>query len=201
MSKDNMSSDLKEDILFNTPLEEALIDLEASLASVDDSKAHRLARKAIGADDSINLDEKYLLFTIGEHTIAITLKAVVEVAEMPKITRIPNVPFWIRGIVSVHDEILSVIDLGAYMGWVTKKTAPADRMVIIKLNDIKVVVDVERIHGTHVMQARESTSADSLLPAFDPRYFYKGTTSQGTQCVVLDHIALMSEERFSQRKM
>ena len=196
-----MSSDLLEDIPFDTPFAEILTELEASLENVDDSKAFQLAREAIGVGENTGLEEKYLLLSVGEHTVALALTAVAEVAQMPSITRIPNLPAWIRGIVSVHNEILSVVDIAAYMHWDVKKVRSAERMVVIKMNEMKVVAPTSKIIGTHTMQSREESTEDLLQSIFDPRFFRKGKTTQGVDCVVLDHNALLSDERFLHRKM
>lgn len=196
-----MNNDFNSDIPFDTPFAEVLTELEASLENVDDSKALQLASEAIGAGEKTGLEERYLLLSIGEHTVALALTAIAEVAQMPPVTRIPNLPAWIRGIVSVHNEILSVVDIAAYMNWDVKKVRSDERMVVIKMNEMKTVAPTDKIIGTHTMQSKEESTPDHLQPIFDPRFFRKGKTSQGVDCVVLDHAAFLSDERFQHREM
>ena len=52
----------------------------------------------------------HIAFVVGRHEMALPVSAMQELGEMPTITPLPYLPHWIRGIVQIRGEILSVVD-------------------------------------------------------------------------------------------
>jgi len=54
--------------------------------------------------------QTYLSFHLGDEVFAIRVDKVLEVLEMPKITKVPKAQKYIRGVVNFRGEILPVVD-------------------------------------------------------------------------------------------
>jgi purine-binding chemotaxis protein CheW len=52
----------------------------------------------------------YLTFKLGEETFAASVSKVIEILEIPKITKVPRSPAFMRGVVNLRGNVLSVID-------------------------------------------------------------------------------------------
>ena len=52
----------------------------------------------------------HIAFVVGLHEMALPVSAMRELGEMPTITPLPYLPPWIRGIVQIRGDILSVVD-------------------------------------------------------------------------------------------
>lgn len=61
-------------------------------------------------------NDKYLCFMIGEKKIAIPLLSAQEVIEIPQFTEIPNAPNFIKGIINLRGEMVTVADLNILLG-------------------------------------------------------------------------------------
>ncbi len=59
---------------------------------------------------------RFVLFSIAGSTYAVLEQFVTEVERVPKITPVPRVPAWLRGVTSLRGEVLSLIDLRILLG-------------------------------------------------------------------------------------
>ncbi len=58
----------------------------------------------------INEKDSYLSFKLADETFAISVKKVLEVLQMQKITKVPQTQSYVRGVINFRGEILPVID-------------------------------------------------------------------------------------------
>ena len=52
----------------------------------------------------------FLTFKLGDELFAASVTKVIEILEIPKITRVPRSPEFIRGVVNLRGNVLSVVD-------------------------------------------------------------------------------------------
>jgi purine-binding chemotaxis protein CheW len=75
--------------------------------------------------------EAYMSFALGEARYAVSLASVVEIGRVPPVTPVPNVPEWVRGVINMRGDILSLVDLGLFFGTGGVKDAPSRRLIAI----------------------------------------------------------------------
>ncbi|MCK9630419.1 MAG: chemotaxis protein CheW [Methanoregula sp.] len=76
-----------------------------------------------------------VIFALGEEQFAIDLFDVKEVVEYTTITKLPNVPAYIRGIIDLRGEITTIIDLKHRLNITAENTVAMDTSRIIVLDD------------------------------------------------------------------
>jgi purine-binding chemotaxis protein CheW len=93
----------------------------------------------------------YLTFTLGEEKFAIPVEHVQEVVEFGQVTKIPNAPEYMLGIINLRGQVLPLLDTKMKLGLpATVRTNKSRIMVLdIPLNDDKTlhigaVVDIAR---------------------------------------------------------
>lgn len=91
------------------PLPEATADLVGVVEGATDPGVDGPAQFA----DS---DKKVLVFSVAETHYAVPLAQVAEVRRIPGITPVPRTPRWVSGITNVRGDVMSVVDLHAYLG-------------------------------------------------------------------------------------
>ena len=97
-------------------LQNLILKIDEQLAEVTD-KAAIVEQQVAAAREEMR---RYILVRIGDLHLAIAIDDLSEVGPLPAITLLPNLPFWIQGIVNIRSEIVSVIDFGGFldvMGW------------------------------------------------------------------------------------
>jgi purine-binding chemotaxis protein CheW len=91
------------------------------------------AAAAIGERAAV-AQQRFVLLTIAGTDYAIAEAFVTELERVPRITLVPRVPHWMRGVTNMRGDILSVIDMRGFLG--LDGVAPATaRMLVVRLLD------------------------------------------------------------------
>ena len=77
--------------------------------------------------------ERYLTFTLAQELFAITITSVREILDMAEITRIPQMPPAVRGVVNVRGAAIPVIDLRLRFGLEAAETTVNTRIIIVEI--------------------------------------------------------------------
>lgn len=110
-------------------------DLEALISSIDHD-VHRVYGQEAPATAPLSpverQAERYVLFTLAGSRYAVPVPYVLEIGRIPHITPVPNVPTWVRGVVNLRGEILSVIDFRTFLGLEDTHHGEQSRMLVVK---------------------------------------------------------------------
>jgi len=96
-----------------------LINLEKILDSAEFGQREALADTTAGAstfmalDTAVELAEDelpYVTFTLGKESFGIDLKLVEEIIEIPPITKVPDAPPYVMGVICLRDQVLPLLD-------------------------------------------------------------------------------------------
>ncbi|MET3134565.1 purine-binding chemotaxis protein CheW [Oxalobacteraceae bacterium GrIS 1.11] len=120
------------------------------------SRAQALARvpAAVASGELLEMVE----FMLGREHYAFELRWVREVANLPPVTPLPCVPAYVLGLINLHGQILSVIDIKRFFDLPQQGIANLNRVIVLRnhtmvfgvlADDILGVRRVERgaIHG------------------------------------------------------
>jgi purine-binding chemotaxis protein CheW len=99
-------------------------------------------------DDESTL-ERYLLFSLAGCRYAVAVPNVIEVGRVPAITPVPNVPVWLRGVINLRGEILSIIDVRVFLGIDEGYPLESSRMLVVKSVQDEIVTSliVDQVNG------------------------------------------------------
>jgi purine-binding chemotaxis protein CheW len=86
--------------------------------------------------------ERYILFTLAGSRYAVSVPHVLAIDRVPPITPVPNVPAWLRGIVNVGGEILSVIDFRVFLGCEETYQGEQNRMLVVKTKSDEIMTSL-----------------------------------------------------------
>lgn len=62
-------------------------------------------------DDQDTQANKYLLFNIGKEVFGIPIQHVTEIIELQKITEVPDMPAYIKGVINLRGKVIPVMDV------------------------------------------------------------------------------------------
>lgn len=101
-------------------------ELEAGAALVDDWAAGLDVTIAsvptahtptpVIATRSAVVEEQHVLFTLADTEYAVPLSGVVELSRPPRVTPLPHVPDWLRGVANLRGDIVSLVHLRSFLG-------------------------------------------------------------------------------------
>lgn len=106
--------------------------------------------RKLAADNSIL--GKVMTFNIGEQVYGIEIQYVTEIIGVQRITKVPHVPNYIKGIINVRSKVVPIIDIRTRFGKPEIPYTSRTCIITLTFNDISVgiivdsVADVEDIH-------------------------------------------------------
>lgn len=103
---------------------------------------------------------KYVLVNIGSRNLAIAIDNLSEVGSIPKITGLPNLPQWIKGIMNIRSEIISLIDFSGFLGEDQSHNRRDAKLVVLRSDKMKVGMGVDAIVGTVTSNVSDVKKSD-----------------------------------------
>jgi len=133
-----------------------------------------------------------LRFLLGAETYAVENGHIREVLPLPRVTPLPCVPSFVRGIINVRGRIVSLLDLKTILGLPDTGFSPTCSVIILQSPDIEFGLLADEILG---LAAIPISSIQPSLPTLtDVRAeFLLGVTAEGL--VLLDAEKLLSEKK------
>jgi purine-binding chemotaxis protein CheW len=165
-----------------------LIDLDKILDSSEFSQRERLlesntATPAFGVGGMDNLEEQlaeelpYVTFALGKESFGINLQQVEEIIELPPVTKVPDAPNYVMGVICLRDQVLPLLDFIQLLR-VEDSTDGRQRDMVILLNfgEAKLGIAVDGIQ--EIIRLRE----EEILPP--PQTLSENETSKFEGVVV-----------------
>lgn len=143
------------------------LSLQSLLAAIDVETAPSLLQDLAFLKEralrDIRHKKPYISFVLGVHEMALPLESIQEIGYLPKVTSLPNLPHWIKGIVQIRSEILSVVDFIALFHLQDeKKFGLQQSYLLFKQQDLKFCLLVNRITGiVNIDEQRDTLTASA----------------------------------------
>ncbi|MEW6736839.1 MAG: chemotaxis protein CheW [Acidobacteriota bacterium] len=137
--------------------------LEELIATIDETcgEAPMIELESVQTETEI-VKQRYVVFSLANTKYAIPISNVIEMGRIPRITPVPNVPEWIRGVTNMRGDILSVIEFRAFLGIAPLEQLDAGRMLIVRggNDDLITGLIVDNVGGL-----RELSIDDIAMPS------------------------------------
>lgn len=97
------------------PLDELIATIDKEIEETFGPSAMADLTPAKPTDQGEN-EEQYVIFSLAGSEYAVLAANVREIGDPPHITPVPNVPDWVLGVANLRGDILSLVDLSAFLG-------------------------------------------------------------------------------------
>jgi len=95
----------------------------------------------------------YLSFKIGKESYGFPIDPVQEIIPPSHITRVPNAPREVMGILSLRGIVLSILDIGPFLGQTLGPPTEDTRIIVVALEDEPTGVMVDQVLHTVAIPA------------------------------------------------
>ncbi len=91
--------------------------------------------------------QQFLTFSLQQEMFGLSIQPIKEIIEYDKVTAVPMVPSYVRGVLNLRGNVVPVIDLPVRFGWESSPISKRTCIVIIEVEsdderfDIGVVID------------------------------------------------------------
>lgn len=106
---------------------------------------------------------QFIVIKVGDEQYGIDIKYVDNIIHMPNVTRVPKVASYVRGVINVRGEVITVMDIRTKMGLPEAGHTKDTRVVIVKSEQngmVGLIVDAVREVVTLEVDGIEKMSYD-----------------------------------------
>ncbi len=103
-------------------------------------------------DDDDELDtyiDKYLLFHLGNEEYGIDIAQVTTIEELQKITEIPDMPEYVKGVINLRGKVIPVMDLRLKFGMEERVYDDRTCIIIVEIRDTTLGLIVDTVSEVH----------------------------------------------------
>ncbi len=134
--------------------------------------------------------KQYIVVQIGNEKYGIDINYIDNIVRMSKITRVPKVQSYFKGVMNLRGEIVPVMSIRKKMGLPEDVITDASRIIILKLEEkgsIGIIVDeVREVITLNMAEVEKTTAKDS---------FINGIGKNGEELISLFEINAIVEEK------
>jgi purine-binding chemotaxis protein CheW len=114
------------------------------------------------AESSEPSGPKSLVFRVGGDLLACDIEIVREIVRFAAMTRVPGAPPFVRGLLNVRGEVLSVLDVGIRLN-PEQPPRSGGSIVVAHVDGRQVGLVVDEVIGVHVLQEAPSGAPPTPL--------------------------------------
>lgn len=121
--------------------------------------------------ESLGEEHINLVFTLGRENFGVDVNIVREIVRVPSfITRVPNAPMYIRGVINLRGTIVPVFDMQMKIGMAQSPLTDEARIVVIAINEVQFGMIVNSVREVLTIYDAQLEVATKLSTAIDRRY-------------------------------
>lgn len=138
-------------------------------------------------------EKKYVIFKLDEDEYGIDIMRVKEVTEFVNITKVPNTPDFVEGIINLRGEITPIINLKKRFSKSGESSKTAHRILVLNLDDKLVGFMVDDASMVITMDDNQIQATPEIL-SVDIRNYIEGIGKLGDRMVIiLDLLQVLNE--------
>ncbi|HYF76392.1 MAG TPA: chemotaxis protein CheW [Symbiobacteriaceae bacterium] len=138
-------------------------------------------------------EQQYVVFRLMGQLFGAAIDVVREVNHLTAVTRLPNTPEYVEGVIDLRGEVLPVISLRRRLGLPAKEADADTRLMVLSLGERSAALVVDGVDQVLTLNQDEIVPPDAhvVLPGKD---YVTGLARSGESLVVILNLArLMSE--------
>ncbi|MDD2220287.1 MAG: chemotaxis protein CheW [Desulfoplanes sp.] len=152
------------------------------------------------AEEGVRKDEELLqlvTFSIGEEEFGVEILQVQEIIRMREITRVPNAPDFVEGVINLRGKVIPVIDLRLRFGLQAKEHDKKTRIIVIEVKQMIVGFVVDSVSEVLRIPAGTIELPPPVISGLDSEYISGVGKLDDRLLIMLDLNRLLSREEKS----
>jgi len=143
------------------------------------------------------LKDRYLTFSIGHETYGIELKYVTEIMGIQAITRIPELPEYVKGVINLRGRIIPVIDVRLRFKKEPKDYNDRTCVIVIDINGTPIGLIVDAVSEVITIPEKDIADPPQISKSVNNKYIKKIGKVGNDVKLLLDCEMLLSEDELT----
>jgi len=142
--------------------------------------------------------KQFVVFKLGNEEYGVNIHQVKTIERLMEITRVPQAPDFVEGVVNLRGEVVPVIDLRKRFGLPERTNTDNTRIIIVSIEDITVGMIVDS--ATEVLQISEESidPAPSIIGSIDLDYIDGVGKIDGRLLILLNLRKVLKSEEINE---
>lgn len=138
-------------------------------------------------EDKTNEDKKVIVFQLGNEEYAIPVARVGSIERMQSITRVPQTPEFVRGVINLRGVVTPIIDLRARFGIQSEVDSELTRIIIVYIDEVEVGLVVDSANDVIDIPRDAVEPAPEVVGSIDVDYI-DGVAKLENRLLILLHL-------------
>lgn len=148
------------------------------------------------AGQTESLAGKYLTFNLADETYGANILAIREIIGIQHITRVPECPPYLKGVINLRGQVIAVVDLRLLFGLPEKAYDDEVSIVIVEVDGVSVGMVVDRVQEVEDLSAASIEPRPPMKSNIDEEYILGMGKTEERLIILLDtDTALRSPKR------
>ena len=131
------------------------------------------------------LKDKYLTFSLGSELYGFTIEYVTEIISIRPITKVPELPDYVKGVINLRGKIIPVMDLRIRFKQPVPEYDQRTCIVIVQVNDIAMGIVADKVLEVSTI-LRTGCRIPNTSKEGNNKYIWKLGTTQSGVIMLLD---------------
>lgn len=105
----------------------------------------------------------HLIFGLQESLYAVTALVVREIIQLPEVTVLAELPFFVSGVINLRGKVVPIVDLGLRLGYSKQSYQTGDSVIILEDAGTLIGVIVNEVHRVQIISDDEIEALPSFL--------------------------------------
>ena len=147
--------------------------------------------QVVRGDDTVQV----IVFNLGEERYGVDISQVREIIRPSQITRIPNAPDYVDGVINLRGQITTIINLRKRFGMEPKPIDNNTRIIVVEFENAVIGMMVDTVNEVKYLSTADIEALPSIITAREEAKFLKGVgkLSDGL-LIMIDLNKVLSED-------
>ena len=139
---------------------------------------------SINAGEEETLKDMYLTFRLGKEDYGIEIRFVTEIVGMQKITEVPDMPMFVKGVVNLRGQVIPVLDMRLRFNMEPRSYDERTCIVVVMINTVQVGLVVDTVNEVRNIDEKQVSPPPNSGGADSANYIH-GMGKVGDDVVIL----------------
>lgn len=138
------------------------------------------------------IENKYVIFKLDKEYYGIPINNVIYIERMQKITRVPNGPEFLKGVINLRGEVIPLIDLRQKLSMETKEEDNNSRIIVVQEEEVMIGLIVDSSSEVIEIDSNNIDNPPTSSENEEPSYIY-GIGKTSDRLVILLELSKIIE--------
>lgn len=139
-------------------------------------------------------------FNIGEEEFGVDILKVQEINRMVEVTRVPNAPEYVDGVINLRGKVIPIVDLRRRFGMQRKEKDKNTRIVVVELNGKVLGFVVDAVSEVLRIQKSVTEPPPPIIAGIEAEYITAIGKLENRLLILLDLERVLSTEEHEELK-